>query len=213
VDRVTASSVNGGNFNRYWYANNNPYRFTDPDGRMVQDRWRDQMGDRMQRGPFDNPCGQPVCLSAGSGGEKKSRSSEEDEYYAERAQMVRRGKETFEAAGKTVATEAGWMAAGGPVSKFLGKVGRYIGFAGKESKWVFGAGKSEAKWAAQMERRGWNPGQITEAVGDGARFPAENLINKGNSATRYVHPGTGRSVVLDDVTREVIHVGGEGFKY
>jgi len=34
VDPVTASSVNGGNFNRYWYANNNPYRFTDPDGRF-----------------------------------------------------------------------------------------------------------------------------------------------------------------------------------
>ncbi|MCL1633814.1 hypothetical protein M2650_04035 [Luteimonas sp. SX5] len=32
VDPVTATSV-GGNFNRYWYANNNPYRFTDPDGR------------------------------------------------------------------------------------------------------------------------------------------------------------------------------------
>jgi len=24
---------NGGNFNRYWYANDNPYRYTDPDGR------------------------------------------------------------------------------------------------------------------------------------------------------------------------------------
>ena len=33
-DPVTATSV-GGNFNRYWYANNNPYRFTDPDGRDV----------------------------------------------------------------------------------------------------------------------------------------------------------------------------------
>jgi len=25
----------GGNFNRYWYANNNPYRYTDPDGRKI----------------------------------------------------------------------------------------------------------------------------------------------------------------------------------
>ncbi|MFT3897348.1 MAG: RHS repeat-associated core domain-containing protein [Thermomonas sp.] len=32
VDPVTATSV-GGNFNRYWYANNNPYKFIDPDGR------------------------------------------------------------------------------------------------------------------------------------------------------------------------------------
>jgi RHS repeat-associated protein len=33
VDPVTANSGTGGNFNRYWYANNNPYMFTDPDGR------------------------------------------------------------------------------------------------------------------------------------------------------------------------------------
>jgi len=38
VDPVTASSVNGGNFNRYWYANNNPYRFIDPDGRLAMTR-------------------------------------------------------------------------------------------------------------------------------------------------------------------------------
>ena len=33
VDPVTANANTGANFNRYWYANNNPYRFTDPDGR------------------------------------------------------------------------------------------------------------------------------------------------------------------------------------
>jgi hypothetical protein len=33
VDPVTANSSNGANFSRYWYANNNPYKFTDPDGR------------------------------------------------------------------------------------------------------------------------------------------------------------------------------------
>jgi RHS repeat-associated protein len=32
VDPVAARPI-GDNFNRYWYANNNPYRFTDPDGR------------------------------------------------------------------------------------------------------------------------------------------------------------------------------------
>lgn len=33
VDPVSANPTNGNNFNRYAYANNNPYRFTDPDGR------------------------------------------------------------------------------------------------------------------------------------------------------------------------------------
>jgi RHS repeat-associated protein len=37
VDPVTADGATGGNFNRYWYANNNPYRFTDPDGRKPVD--------------------------------------------------------------------------------------------------------------------------------------------------------------------------------
>lgn len=34
VDPVTTYSMPGANFNRYWYANNNPYKFTGPD-----DRW------------------------------------------------------------------------------------------------------------------------------------------------------------------------------
>ncbi|HJS61845.1 MAG TPA: RHS repeat-associated core domain-containing protein, partial [Pseudolabrys sp.] len=35
MDPVTADANTGGNFNRYWYANNNPYKFIDPDGRVV----------------------------------------------------------------------------------------------------------------------------------------------------------------------------------
>ncbi|HEY0659730.1 MAG TPA: RHS repeat-associated core domain-containing protein [Lysobacter sp.] len=37
VDPVTADGSTGGNFNRYWYGNNNPYKFTDPDGRLAGD--------------------------------------------------------------------------------------------------------------------------------------------------------------------------------
>lgn len=36
VDPVSAYSSPVSNFNRYWYANNNPYKFTDPDGREVR---------------------------------------------------------------------------------------------------------------------------------------------------------------------------------
>ncbi len=35
VDPVTAYTNPGRNFNRYWYANDNPYRFNDPDGRIA----------------------------------------------------------------------------------------------------------------------------------------------------------------------------------
>ncbi|WP_267105513.1 RHS repeat-associated core domain-containing protein [Xanthomonas sacchari] len=33
VDPVAVNSASGANFSRYWYANDNPYRFLDPDGR------------------------------------------------------------------------------------------------------------------------------------------------------------------------------------
>jgi RHS repeat-associated protein len=33
IDPVTADGSTGANFNRYWYANNNPYTLVDPDGR------------------------------------------------------------------------------------------------------------------------------------------------------------------------------------
>lgn len=42
VDPVTAHTSPGANFNRYWYANNSPYRFTDPDGRYGRGTgWKD----------------------------------------------------------------------------------------------------------------------------------------------------------------------------
>ncbi|MBP3973144.1 RHS repeat-associated core domain-containing protein [Pseudoxanthomonas spadix] len=44
VDPVTAYSNPVGAFNRYWYANNNPYKFTDPDGRFVQALWGAPVG-------------------------------------------------------------------------------------------------------------------------------------------------------------------------
>ena len=79
--------------------------------------------------------------------------------------------------------------------------------------WALGAFKSEAKWAGQLEKRGWTTDQISEAIATNKSFPAENLVNKGNPAERFVHPSSGQSVVIDTVTKEVIHVGGPGFKY
>lgn len=63
-----------------------------------------------------------------------------------------------------------------------------------------------------MGARGWTEDAIQEAMSSGKKI---NAVNKatGAQATRYVHPTTGQSVVVDDVTGEVIHVGGPGFKY
>src|SRR5205823_2934316 len=72
-------------------------------------------------------------------------------------------------------------------------------------KWIMGRNHSAQQWQAKMAQRGWTPNQIAEAMQNGQRYAATNNVNAGNSATRYVHPATGRSVVVDDVTAEVIH--------
>jgi hypothetical protein len=79
--------------------------------------------------------------------------------------------------------------------------------------WRLGSNHSAQQWANKMAQRGWTAQQITEAMANGQRFSAANNVNLGNPATRYVHPTTGRSVVVDDVTEEVIHVGADGFLY
>jgi RHS repeat-associated protein len=79
--------------------------------------------------------------------------------------------------------------------------------------WKFGAGKSATKWANQLLKRGWTEKEISEAIASGERVPAVNNINPANGATRYISPSSGKSVVVDNVTQEVIHVGGAGFKY
>lgn len=83
--------------------------------------------------------------------------------------------------------------------------------SGSELK--FGKHKSSAKWENQMQKRGWTQKQITEDVKKGDSFQAKNMVNKGNPATRYVHPETGRSIVVDNTTNEILHIGGDGYEY
>ncbi len=64
----------------------------------------------------------------------------------------------------------------------------------------------------QMLKRGWTPQKINEATFSADRTPAINRSN-GNPATRYVSPTTGQSVVIDNVTGDIIHVGQSGFGY
>ena len=109
----------------------------------------------------------------------------------------------------------------GAVTGPLGRLGAAAASAAKTgagaaddaAKWIWGQNKGVAKSIRQMDQRGWNPQQVTEAIKGGQQFPAQNLVNKGNEAIRYVHPQTGQSVVQDAVTKEIIHFGGPGFKY
>jgi hypothetical protein len=68
---------------------------------------------------------------------------------------------------------------------------------------------NDEKLRHQMRQRGWTEQLILEAM------QTQGIPTKGRngSATRYVHPITRKSVVVDDASGEVFHVGGKGFKY
>ena len=74
------------------------------------------------------------------------------------------------------------------------------------------APKIGPKIQKQMVKGGWPGKQIRNTIQKGKQIRAVNKAT-GNPGTRYVDPKSGKSVVLDDVTSEVIHVGGPGFKY
>jgi hypothetical protein len=68
---------------------------------------------------------------------------------------------------------------------------------------------NETKLREQMRQRGWTEQLILEAM------QTQGIPTQGRKgpATRYVHPVTGQSVVVDDANGEIFHVGGKGFKY
>ena len=68
---------------------------------------------------------------------------------------------------------------------------------------------NEPKLRAQMRKRGWTVEQIREAL---ATTPVASRGKRG-PALRYVHPVTGKSVVVDAASGEIFHVGGEGYRY
>ena len=68
---------------------------------------------------------------------------------------------------------------------------------------------NEKKLRQQMGRRGWDEQQIREAL---ATQPIPTTGKRG-PALRYLHPSSGKSIVVDAASGEIFHVGGEGFLY
>lgn len=71
--------------------------------------------------------------------------------------------------------------------------------------------KSPRKWANQLEKRDWTPDQITETIKEGSSYRVENRVNLGNEARQYTNPDTGKFVVRDEVTKEILQIGGKKF--
>jgi colicin-like ribonuclease protein len=66
----------------------------------------------------------------------------------------------------------------------------------------------------QSAQRGWTPEMIMEAFENGEQFPRLDMHETPPApATRYVHPTTGLSVVINNATGRVIQVGGPGFRF
>ncbi|MFN2533029.1 MAG: hypothetical protein ABR555_17225 [Pyrinomonadaceae bacterium] len=65
----------------------------------------------------------------------------------------------------------------------------------------------------QAATRAWTKKMVEDAVSVGQKFPAINKLRTGAAATRYVHPTTGQSVVIDDITNEIKHIDAQRFRY
>ncbi|MGH9640943.1 MAG: RHS repeat domain-containing protein, partial [Terriglobales bacterium] len=68
MDPVDASNADGSNLDRYWYANDNPYRYTDPDGRCAPGMCiRSEGGIRTP-----DPCEFDPCLATAPSAQKQA---------------------------------------------------------------------------------------------------------------------------------------------
>jgi hypothetical protein len=82
----------------------------------------------------------------------------------------------------------------------------------RPTKWTFGKNHSSLQWENRMKKRGWTISEINDAIQNGKAAHAINLIPPNNPATRYTLE-SGRYVVLDDVTNELMQISGKGFLF
>jgi hypothetical protein len=88
---------------------------------------------------------------------------------------------------------------------------RFIETGRRGADWSFGKFKSPKRWANQLEKRDWTPDEITETIAKGKSYRVENRVNPNNEARQYTNMRTGRFVVRDEVTKEILQVSGDGF--
>ena len=78
VDPVTADSNTGSSFNRYFYTNNNPYKYIDPDGRDSDSTFEHSLS--MCRDSSGTNCGIGSSSGTGSANQSQSQSTETTTY-------------------------------------------------------------------------------------------------------------------------------------
>jgi RHS repeat-associated protein len=161
------------NFNRYWYANNNPYTFTDPDG-------REACGTRVQGGSAHN------CTTVDL---RNSRSEDPTiaEYRAMRAGQAATVREAAQ-----VASDAGDVLEEGyyavlplPVGKLgmFDRLKRWLGFGGDASR-VGPTVFKTTHYATRLERAGVNTVRAEAAVAKEVQAIRGNMSVGGDVAGR-----------------------------
>lgn len=70
-------------------------------------------------------------------------------------------------------------------------------------------------WQNYMSKRGWTIETIERAINFGESLPhsGANFLNPGNPMKRIIDPISGKSLILDEVTNEVIQLDGKGFQF
>jgi len=88
---------------------------------------------------------------------------------------------------------------------------RFIESGRDVANWTFGSHKSPKRWATQIEKRNWTPQEITQTIKYGRKYPAPNHVKPENRAVRYLNSKTGKYVVRDEVTKEILQISGDDF--
>ena len=113
-----------------------------------------------------------------------------------------------------MAFEAILPSLGGGFIGFTQKAGRSLTkILSRNTSWQYGHNHSMIKWNNEFKKRGWSENQVSKTIKNGQSTPATNKVNPGNKATRYKNKNTGKSVVIDKKSRELLHVGSKDFKY
>jgi RHS repeat-associated protein len=204
-DLLQGSAEDPQSWNRYSYVFNNPLKYIDPLGLQAEGV--------LVKVP-DDPCKgvPPPCEHITVNAEDPIRRAQQDIIFSLLVQpyfsLLTGSENSVRQLGLDL-LHIGLNSAG-PLFKGL-PVGLAIRHVGKVAPRLE---RLSAKILRDMERRGWTKEMIEEAFRAG---PVEARIDKtvspfGN-ATRYVHPGTGQSVVINDVTGNVIQVGAPGFRF
>ena len=75
--------------------------------------------------------------------------------------------------------------------------------------------KNWKNWGNYMSKRGWSGKDIQQTLlkGKWGPYSGTNYLNPGNSMSIVTNPITGKSLIIDNITKEIIQLGGTGFKF